>query len=89
MLRLIKFTSGEAKELIKGCVHREGNCYDYAKSLLVSHFGEPYKIINSYRKELSSIRQIKYGDSSALSGNYQSSFDNSENLSIIVNSQSA
>ena len=38
LILLIKYTSGEAKDLIKGCVHRDGNCYDYAKELLVTRF---------------------------------------------------
>ena len=31
LILLIKYTSGEAKDLIKGCVHRTDDCYDYAK----------------------------------------------------------
>ena len=94
----IKYASGEAKDLIKRCVHRTDDCYDYAEGLLVARFGDPYKILVSYRKELSSFKQIKYGDSFELrklytfllkcsqlvSGKYRFSFDNPENLAVII-----
>ncbi|XP_066928826.1 uncharacterized protein [Clytia hemisphaerica] len=99
LILLIKYTSGEAKELIKGCIHKDGgDCYNYAKELLLSRFGDPYKILISYRKELSSFKHIKYGDSFELrklytfllkcsqlvTGKYRYSFDNPENLAVIV-----
>ncbi|XP_066931171.1 uncharacterized protein [Clytia hemisphaerica] len=99
LILLIKYTSGEAKELIKGCIHKDGgDCYNYAKELLLSRFGDPYKILISYRKELSSFKHIKYGDSFELrklytfllkcsqlvTGKYRYSFDNPENIAVIV-----
>ena len=66
LTRLIKYTAGDAKELIKNCIHNQSrDCYDIAKKLLQRKYGNPYVIIASYKKELSTWSQIRSGDSSA------------------------
>ena len=41
LMRLIRYTSDEAKELIKHCVHEEHLCYDKAITLLETEYGKP------------------------------------------------
>ena len=51
LIRLIQFTSGEAKDLIKGCIHLTAEKgYKHAKSLLIKRFGDPYIVLAAYRK---------------------------------------
>ena len=60
LTRLLKFLTGEAKELVKGCIHlppSEG--YQYAKRLLQKHFGDPYKVTSKYLKELKDWPRLK------------------------------
>ena len=51
LTRLIKFTTGEARELIKHCIqlpHNRG--YQHARALLERTYGNPHRILSSYRK---------------------------------------
>ena len=53
LARLIKFTTGEARELIKHCIqlpHNRG--YQHARAHLERTCGNPHKILSSYRKEI-------------------------------------
>ena len=99
LTRLIKYTRGEAKDLVKHCIHRDGDaCYSYAKELLEKRYGDPYRILAAYRKELSAWKQIKYGDSSAyrkfysflikcnslVEGKYWNNLDSADNLCTLV-----
>ena len=64
--RLIKYTSGEAKELIKHCVHEsKSDCYDKAIDLLNKEYGNKYKISCAYMEELRKWPQIKQNDAAA------------------------
>ena len=64
--RLIKYTSGEAKELIKHCIHESpSNCYDKAIALLDKEYGNRYKISCAYMEELRTWPQLKQNDSNA------------------------
>ena len=50
LTRLIKFTTGEARELIKHCIqlpHNRG--YQHARALLERTYGNPHKILSSYQ----------------------------------------
>ena len=52
--------------LIKHCIqlpHDKG--YKYAKSLLEKTYGNPHKILSSYRKEVKDWPQVKFGDAKA------------------------
>ena len=63
LTRLIKFTTGEARELIKHCIqlpHNRG--YQHARALLERTYGNPHKILSSYRKEIKEWSPLKFGD---------------------------
>ncbi len=65
LTRLIKFTSGDAKELIRHCVHADPeSCYDQAISLLDKEYGNTHLVSSSYIKELRNWETIKQHDSS-------------------------
>ena len=54
---------GEPKALIKHCIqlpHDHG--YQAAVTLLEKTYGNPHKILSSYRRELKEWSQIKFGD---------------------------
>ena len=64
--RLIKYTSGEAKELIKHCIHESpADRYDKALILLNKEYGNNYKISCAYMEELRTWPQLRQNDSSA------------------------
>ena len=47
--RLIKYTAGEAKDLIKHCIQQpSAEGYENAMELLESRHGDPFKILASY-----------------------------------------
>ena len=49
LTRLIKFTDGEAKDLIKHCIHSTlDNGYDTAITLLNERYGNPHLLLPSY-----------------------------------------
>ena len=57
---------GEPKELIKHCIqlpHDRG--YQTAVTLLEKTYGNPHKILSSYRREVKDWPQIKFGDAKA------------------------
>ena len=63
LIRPIKYTMGEPKELIKHCIqlpHDRG--YQTAVTLLKKTYGNPHKILSSYQREVKKYPQIKFGD---------------------------
>lgn len=70
--RLIKYTKGEAKELIRHCIHNNpDNCYDDAMALLNKEYGGPLRISCAYMEKLKSWEVIKHGDGSSLKALYR------------------
>ena len=66
LTRLIKYTSGEAKELIKHCVHADSSvCYDKAMEMLEAEYGSPHVIVSAYLQELQDWPIVKSTDSAA------------------------
>ena len=66
LTRLFKYTVGEAKEVIKHCIQLPNDKgYKYAKSLLEKTYGNPHKILSSYRNEVKDWAQVKFGDAKA------------------------
>ena len=64
--RLLKFTSGDAKELIKHCIYEtDDTCYSTAISLLDDEYGNPQTLINSYLNQLKQWPSIKLNDGKA------------------------
>ena len=97
LARLMNFTEGEANELIQCCLYMSDG-YDYAKSLLKKKYGDPHKIMISFKKQLDKWEVLKAGDSSAfgkfysfllkcgsvIEGKLWNSFDTADNLCIIT-----
>ena len=64
---LDQYTSGKAKELIKGCLQmKSGDPYKEARRLLKKHFGDPYKIASAYIAKLSSWPAVRPNDGTGL-----------------------
>ena len=63
LTRWIKYTTGDAKELIKHLVHADSrNCYDKAIALLDKEYGSTHLILCSYIRELHQWETIKQHD---------------------------
>ena len=70
--RLIKYTEGEAKELIKHCVHEHtSECYDKALELLEKEYGNKFKISCAFMEELRTWPVIKQNDAAAMKKFYR------------------
>ena len=64
---LDQYTTGKAKEVIKGCLQmKSSNSYSEAKSLLKKHFGDPFKVANAHIIRLTSWSLVKPKDGQAL-----------------------
>ena len=64
---LDQYTSGKAKELIKGCLQMKGeNSYKEARRLLKKYFCDLYKIASAYIAKLSSWPAVKPNDGTGL-----------------------
>ena len=60
---LIKFTDGEAKDLIKHCIHVTPDIgYDTAITLLNKRYCSFHSLLASYRKEIRPQALVKPGD---------------------------
>ena len=67
LTRLLKYTSGDAKELIKGCIHEHSShCFDKAIALLEKEFGDEQLITTSYMNELRRWPLIKQNDAKGI-----------------------
>ena len=66
LTRLIKYTGGEPKEMIKHCIQQPANTgYKNARSLLEQKYGNPHSIIAAYRREIKTWPQLKPADGAA------------------------
>jgi hypothetical protein len=55
-----QFTSGKAREMIKGLVTLNSpNAYSKARNLLKERFGHPYRVAQAYEEKLTSWSPIK------------------------------
>ena len=60
---LIKYTKGDAKEMIKHCVQQPpAQGFKNAKALLERKYGNPYNIKTLYREEIKAWPQMKNDD---------------------------
>ena len=65
LTRLLKFTDGEAKELIKHLIHLPLETgYETAVKVLNNKYGNPHYLLASYRKEIKALPSVKPGDAS-------------------------
>ncbi len=72
LMRLLQCTSGEAKDLIKGCVHENSNtCFDKAMDLLNKEYGDVHAITCAYLKELRSWPSVRNNDAKAYKNIYR------------------
>lgn len=72
LTRLIKYTSGDAKDLIKHCVHGDPlHCYDQAIELLDAEYGCSHRISYAYLKQLQEWPAIKVTDTSSFKKLYR------------------
>ena len=55
LTRLLKYKSGEAKDLIKHCVNE-------AMKFLEYQYGNPFKILAAYRQEIKKMAPVKPKD---------------------------
>ena len=63
LTRLIKYTDGDAKDLIKHCVHADPlYCYDRAIALLDAEYGSSHKSSYAYLQRLHEWPSIKLTD---------------------------
>ena len=65
LTRLIKYTEGEPKDLIKHLVHDTVECYTKAINLLDKEYGNPHLISCTYIKELRGWKPVKEHDASS------------------------
>ena len=67
LVRLLKYTEGDAKELIKHCVHENVDvCYEEALRLLEKEYGDPIRMSCAYLEKLKNWPPIKSNDTGAL-----------------------
>ena len=60
---LDQYTTGKAKEVIKGCIQmKSDDSYGQAKALLKKHFGDPFKVANAYIAKLTKWPSVKAKD---------------------------
>ena len=65
LTRLLKFTGGEAKDLIKHWIHLPPEAgYETAVRLLINRYGNLYYLLASYRKEIKALPSVKPGHAS-------------------------
>ena len=98
LTRLIKYTHGDAKELIKSCMYDTEYSYEKAKRLLKSRYGDPHRVLSVYCKELKEWKFIKSGDSvslrkfytflmkcnSVVNGNFLNTLDSIDNFQLAL-----
>ena len=66
LARLLKFTGGEAKELIKRCIHLPPETgYETAVRLLNNRYRNPHYLLALYRKEIKALPSVKPADASS------------------------
>ena len=66
LTRLINLTTGEARELVKPFIHDKPEYgYEKAMKLLERQYGNPHKLLASYRNETKRMTRIKPGDAAA------------------------
>ena len=72
LVRLLKYTKDEAKELIKHCVHDSTeDCYETALKLLKQEYGNPFRIACAHLEKLKKWPQIKSNDAAGMKNLYR------------------
>ena len=69
LARLMKYTSGEAKELVRNCIHvPPEECHEETMALLQDRYGDPYQVLGAYCREIRNWPVVKQDDACALRG---------------------
>ena len=64
--QMVRLTGGEAKELIKHCIHLPPETgYETEVRLLSNSYGNPHYLLASHRKEIKALPSVKPGDTSS------------------------
>ena len=72
LVRLLKYTKDEAKELIKHCVYDSTeDCYETALKLLKQEYGNPFRIACAHLEKLKKWPQIKSNDAAGMKNLYR------------------
>ena len=67
LLRLLKYTRGEACDLIKHCVQELSyTCYSHIEQPLRKRYRKPHIILSTYRKEVRNWAKWKFSDSKGI-----------------------
>ena len=70
LVRLLKYTEGEARNSIKHYIQQTPEAgHEKAKQLL-ERLGDPHQILPAYRKEIRSLPSLKNGDSAGYRRSY-------------------
>ena len=65
----MKYTSGEAKELVRNCIHvPPEECHEETMALLQDRYGDPYQVLGAYCREIRNWPVVKQDDACALRG---------------------
>ena len=66
LTRLLKYTSGDAKDLIKHCIHDDNNtCFNNAMQLLDKEYGDKQLLTNLYLNKLRQWPKLTLNDAAA------------------------
>ena len=66
LTRLIKYTRGEPRKLVKHFINDRADCgYNNAIALFQKQYGNPHTILLSYRKEIKLMEPLKPGGAAA------------------------
>ena len=66
LTRLIKYTRGDPRELVKYFINDRADCgYKNAIALLQKQYGNRHTLLSSYRKEIKLMQPLKPGDAAA------------------------
>jgi len=72
LTRLLKYLTGEPKDLVSSCVYLSSSeCYKEAKRMLTDRYRDPYKIMSAYRKEIKAWPKLKANDSTSFNSDAQ------------------
>ena len=72
LARLLKYTIGNVKEMIKHCVQEPTMGYQHAKKILVEKYGNPYHVMVEYKTEINTWPIIRSGDAEGYQTFYNS-----------------
>ena len=70
LVRLLKYTEGEARDSIKHYIQQTPEAGFQKAKLLLERFGDPHRISPAYRKDMRGWPSLKNGDSAGYRRSY-------------------